>query len=164
MIEFVLKNRKFRLHPDGIMYVRAHWGGSETKTEKWKEVKYCKTKDGYNQISVTLEGVSKNIKHHRIIYYAHNQDWNIFDTSTDNSIDHINRDKTDNRIENLRNVTHQQNGFNTTCKGCSWNKHSGKWVAYIKTNGKARHLGSFKTEEEAHNAYLEAKNTYHIIE
>ena len=46
---------------------------------------------------------------HRVIYYFHNQEWDIYHSYLDNSIDHINENKTDNRIENLRVVNNSQN-------------------------------------------------------
>lgn len=162
MIEFVLKNRKLRLHPDGIMYVRAHRNGVETKNGKWTEVKLRDDK-GYKKCGITLDGVKVNLSQHRIVYYAHNQSWNIWDTSMDNSIDHKNRIRTDNRIENLRVVTNQENCFNRDAKGYSWNKRDKKFQAKIVVNNKQKHLGYFEKEEDARAAYLKAKEKYHII-
>jgi hypothetical protein len=79
-------------------------------------------------------------------------------------LDHINRDKTDNKISNLRIVDAQQNSFNKTQKGYSWHKRNNKWQSSIRVNKKLIYIGSFDTEEEARNAYLEAKEKYHIID
>jgi hypothetical protein len=49
-------------------------------------------------------------------------------------------------------------------KGYSWHKGHKKWVANIRTNKKLIHLGYFILEEEARNAYLNAKLIYHIME
>ena len=100
---------------------------------------------------------------HRVIYYAHNQDWNIQDSSINNYIDHIDGNRANNDIRNLRVVTCQQNNFNTCAKGYTWNKPAKKWMAQINLNKKYMYLGCFKTEEEARNAYLEAKKIYHIM-
>jgi hypothetical protein len=78
-------------------------------------------------------------------------------------VDHENKIRTDNRIENLRWLTHQQNCFNTSAKGCYHDKRYGKWRAYICVDGKSIYLGSFDTEEEAHASYLKAKEELHII-
>ena len=43
-------------------------------------------------------------------------------------------------------------------KGCSFNKEKQKWTAYITVNRKKTHLGCFKTEEEARESYISAKN------
>jgi hypothetical protein len=164
MIEFVLKNRKFRLHPDGIMYVRAHRNGVETKNGAWKQVKFSKTDCKYTHCHISIDGVDSTLYQHRMVYYAYNQDWDLFDTSRDNIIDHINGNRSDNRIENLRKVTHQQNMWNIECKGY-YKTPNGKYAVQIRLpNGKRKQVGTFKTEEDARNAYLEAKNTYHIIE
>jgi hypothetical protein len=79
-------------------------------------------------------------------------------------LDHINQIKTDNRISNLRIVTNQENQFNTKAKGYCWHKHVKKWMSRIQLNGKLINLGYFTTEEEAREAYLNAKNKLHIIE
>ena len=60
-------------------------------------------------------------------------------------------------------MTKQENQFNTNAKGCSFEKRTGKWKAYIKINGKLKNLGRYNTEEEAHEKYLEQKKIYHII-
>ena len=107
---------------------------------------------------------SKMYKLHRIIYKFYNPNWNIDDGSNDNSIDHINGRTNDNCITNLRNVTNQQNCFNQTkAKGYFWRKDIKKWQAKIQLNDKSIHLGLFDLEEDARNAYLEAKKIYHII-
>ena len=165
MIEFVLKNRKLRLHPDGIMYIRDHRNGVETKSGCiWKEVK-CKTNTiGYKIVAITLNGIQTRIRKHRLVYYAHHQDWDIFNSSPDNSIDHINGIRDDNRIENLRVVTNQQNHFNNhVCKGYNFHKKTGKWRARIKLNGEEHHLGLFENEEDARNAYIKKKLELHLI-
>ncbi len=78
-------------------------------------------------------------------------------------IDHINGDRADNRVENLRLVTSQENNFNTKHKGIDLHKPSGRWRARIGINHKRLFLGYFDTEEEARQAYLEAKQEHHII-
>ena len=164
MIEFILKNRRLRLHPDGIMYVRAFSNlGIETKSEKWKEVKFYDDNRGYKICNITLDGIETHLKEHRMVWYAHHQDWDIWDTSKDNVIDHINRKRDDNSIENLKVSTQQENTFNTDAKGYCWNKNAGKWQAEIRLNGVAIYLGLFEHEEDARNEYIKAKEKYHKI-
>ncbi len=75
-------------------------------------------------------------------------------------VDHINGDKLDNRVENLRWVTPTTNGLNrTSTKGYSFNKTTGKYVARIRYDGKTHYIGSYKTPEEAHGAYLIKHNS-----
>lgn len=79
-------------------------------------------------------------------------------------IDHINGIKDDNRICNLREVTNQQNHYNrTTAKGYYLHKNTNKYVAQLRLNGKHIYLGIHNTEQEARQAYLDAKQKYHII-
>jgi len=77
-------------------------------------------------------------------------------------IDHINGDRTDNRISNLRLVTRQQNIYNKPSrggasqhKGVLWNKYARKWQTVIRHEGKTRHLGLFNSEEEAAARYIQ---------
>jgi hypothetical protein len=77
-------------------------------------------------------------------------------------VDHINRDKTDNRRENLRLVTHIENCQNREpIKGGTAYQPKGKnfWRTEIVVNGKRKNLGSFATKEEALMAYREARQT-----
>jgi hypothetical protein len=74
-------------------------------------------------------------------------------------IDHINNNKLDNNVRNLRYVTNQENcmnrkiGSNNTSnfKGVSYHKQSNKWMAYIDINGKKQNLGYFDKIEDAVN-------------
>ena len=69
-------------------------------------------------------------------------------------IDHINRDKTDNRIENLRLSTNAENLCNKPTKGAYLFRN--KWRAQIHLKGKTKYLGSYATEAEAVEAYQKA--------
>ncbi|ASN68059.1 putative HNH endonuclease III [uncultured Caudovirales phage] len=84
-------------------------------------------------------------------------------------IDHINRDKKDNRLSNLRIVTPSENQMNrgilssntSGYKGVSFDKSANKYRAYITKNGITIHLGFYITSEEAAYAYdLKAKELY----
>ena len=78
-----------------------------------------------------------------------------------NHIDHIDGDFMNNRIENLRECTNQQNQLNkkskpnssSQYKGVFWNKPRKRWTATGKFEGKKKHLGHFKVEEDAARAY-----------
>ena len=84
-------------------------------------------------------------------------------------IDHINRDKTDNRFANLRAATGSENQHNqgkyksnkSGYKGVSYAKSRKKWYAQIKSNSVTKFLGRFHTVEEASAAYLAAQKIYH---
>jgi len=133
----------------------------DLKNPYWKLMKQTNSSHGYKRVYI-----GKMYLAHRVIYYLHNQDWDIDDSRRDNSIDHIDGNKQNNSIENLRVVTHSQNQWNryhTKCKGYYWDKSNKKFQAYIYVNSKNIHLGRFHLAEDARNAYLDAKKIYHII-
>jgi len=79
-------------------------------------------------------------------------------------IDHINGNTKDNRIINLRDVSFRENSINQ-CRhrrgrlpGPQWHSKNHIWYALIRFNGTQYHLGNFKTENEAYEAYCYAKN------
>jgi hypothetical protein len=114
-----------------------------------------KNHNGY--IVMGLKEINNLLAHH-FAWYMSGKDMDF------DRLDHINQNILDNRISNLRIVTHQQNQFNTKAKGYSWDKNRNKWVSLIMLNKKSIHLGRFDTEQEARDAYLEAKKKYHIID
>jgi hypothetical protein len=119
--------------------------------------KELKRKSNRNYLIFDLAGYKNQfIFHHHFIWYMYYNE-----VLEDKVIDHINRITTDNRIENLRLVTIQENSFNTKAKGIC--EIDGKYISRIMVNNKSIYLGYFDTEEEAHQAYLEAKEKYHII-
>ena len=98
----------------------------------------------------TLEPEHKNIRLHRLLM-----------NFPDENIDHINGDKLDNRYNNLRKVSQRINCQNQNkhrkgkLVGATWNKHRNNWKSPYNKNGKTYHIGYFKTEKEAHDAYME---------
>jgi hypothetical protein len=101
----------------------------------------------------------KRFLRHRLIGYVFLQ---LDLTNKQTQIDHIDRDKTNNNLSNLRIVSVQQNGFNkSNTKG--YYQSGKKYRAVIRVATSRYHLGNFKTREEAHNAYLEAKKIYHTF-
>ena len=164
MIEFVLKDRRLRLYPDGKITCRAIRSGKETKTEIWNEIKFGENDNGYLKCGITIDGTPRPFFKHRLLHLAYNPSWDIFDINPSNCIDHINHNRTDNTDGNLRLVTNQQNQFNrSNVKGYYWHKKKTKWRAQIKVDQKVIHLGYFVKEEDARAAYLKAKARLHII-
>ena len=108
---------------------------------------------GYRNIKIS----GRLYKAHRLIYKMFNPDWDFTDMSRDNAIDHINGDKLDNRIENLRLATQSQNGFNvgklkrntSGHKGVSWSKSNGKWMVRVMLNSQSHYGGLFDNLEDA---------------
>ncbi len=161
-ISFSIDGRDLMINednPDDIKMWQTHCGSQKLKNPRWNQLKIKTELSGYKRIHIT----PKQYQLHRINYYAHNQGWNIHDSSMDNFIDHEDIDCTNNNIENLRVVTHQENHFNTKAKGYTWCKQRQKWRAYIQVNGKKKHLGYFVLEKDAKNARSTAKEKLHII-
>lgn len=104
------------------------------------------------------------------VYYSHRLAWVLtYKEQPPQYIDHINGDKNDNRIANLRSATNSQNmtnrGKNKTTdsglKGAYYHKKTGKYFSSICKNYKTMYLGLFNTKEEAHAAYCEAAKKLH---
>jgi hypothetical protein len=103
-------------------------------------------------------------------YMAHRLAWlYVHGALPEGQLDHINQDKTDNRMENLRLVTHAENMQNrphqrnnvSGFKGVAPCRRTGRWQALICSNNKQIHLGFFDTPELAHAAYCEAAARLH---
>ena len=163
-INFSIDGRELMINEDNPNDVKM-WKNNKHIKSRWNQIKIQTNLEGYKLITIG----PRQYLLHRVNYYAHNQTWDIHDSSPSNQIDHED-DKGDlpkhqyNNIENLRVVTHQENQFNTNCKGYTWNKQLQKWRAYIMVNYKQKHLGYFDLEEDAKNARLAAKKIYHTIQ
>ena len=108
------------------------------------------TKSGYIQICVenTLYWA------HRIIY-AMKTGKTVFST-----VDHIDGNRSNNLFSNLREITQSENSKNRMSRG-TFKTRAGTWAAGITVDYRKKHLGTFLTEQEAHEAYLAAKSIYH---
>lgn len=94
-------------------------------------------------------------------YLAHRLAWLwVYGQFPENTIDHIDRDRTNNAMSNLREATIQENNRNNGAKGYRLFKRTGKWVASIGVDNKNIHLGYFTTPADARAAYLAARATY----
>ena len=111
---------------------------------------------------VQLDIFGKKRKAHRVIWFMQYGEW------PKDQIDHINGDSTDNRIENLRDVTHKENSLNRKlpCNntsgtlGVSFDKKCKKWESYIMVNYTKISLGFFTHKEDAIAARKEAEIKY----
>ena len=114
-----------------------------------------------------------SIKINQKRYVAHRLAWlYIHGDMPNNQLDHINRNKSDNRIENLRecnNAENSQNKINplSTNKsgyfGVSYykNRKLNPYVASIYANGTNTHIGCYNNPIDAHEAYVKAKKQLH---
>ncbi len=157
-IYFEVNNQKLKLDKETNYIYRLKI--CKTKDDYWKMIKFSLNSCGYLHCEINKKMFLK----HRLVIQAYNLDFIISDSSKNNIIDHIDGNKQNNNITNLRVVTHQQNCMNRTRdKGYCWNKQRGKWLARIYVNGKSIHLGYHITEQEARQAYLNAKTIHHVI-
>lgn len=111
--------------------------------------------NGYIQITI-------DSKH----YYVHRLAW-LFTHGymPENDIDHIDRDKANNRLDNLREVSQTCNNRNTGnprdntsgVKGVYWHRQRNKWRAQICINGKKKHLGYYENFDDAVRARHKAE-------
>lgn len=109
-------------------------------------------REGYKRIQLCKDGIPKIFSIHCLVYKHFGKNWN-----SELTVDHINGDRADNRIENLRMATRLQQNYNRTYKknelGRGVKKHCNKYRADISINGKKTYLGLFDTKEEASEAY-----------
>ena len=114
------------------------------------------TDKGYLRASVG----GKSYRVHRLIFLYHHG-------YMPTQVDHIDGNRMNNRIENLREATSSQNNQNRKAtsssgiKGVVWHKQSKKWVASICVNRKSIHLGSFLSIEEAALVANKARQSAH---
>lgn len=103
------------------------------------------------------------------IYAAHRLAWlYVHGEWPPEQIDHMNGDRADNRIANLRPATATQNHANmrrprdntSGSKGVYWDKANSKWVANVRIGGKTKYLGRFDRIEDAAAAYKNAAHKY----
>lgn len=112
---------------------------------------------------VMIQYGGKRVPAHRLAWRIMTGKW------PEQEIDHINRDKGDNRFENLREADRWENARNIAKKrnntsghkGVSWDNRRRVWIASIMHDRKAKHLGSFSTREEAYSAYVAAAKKFH---
>jgi len=156
-LEFELNDVKLKLDKYELYYWFDKTNRGKLKKPYWRKKKLTKSHQGYLRTRIN----NKRFLFHRIVYYAHNQDWDIYDSSRNNSIDHIDRDKLNNNISNLRVVNNRENSLNTdwvdNAKGYYYNKEKKKYKAYIKLNYKNIHLGYYDTKLEASNKFQKVK-------
>ena len=130
-------------YSDGKLFWKVNSGNRKNLINKEAG---CFNKDGY--VVICLK--QKSYMAHKLIYA-------MFYGVTDVMIDHIDGNRCNNRIENLRQATYSQNLFNTKIyknnkigvKGISYVPKISKYVARCQTNGRSKYLGAFDSLNEA---------------
>ena len=116
--------------------------------------------DGHGYLKTSIKGLK--YFNHRIIFLMHNGYLPPF-------LDHIDTNKRNNRIENLREATITQNNHNqgrrstntSGAKGVRWKATHNMWSASVTLNGKRKHLGHFRTVAEAEAVVRKAREELH---
>ena len=115
--------------------------------------------NGYRYISINR----KMYLAHRIVWLLHYGRWPVSD------VDHINGNRDDNRIVNLREATRSENNINSIIpsnntsghKGCYYDKRRDCWYAEIWVNKKKVYLGRFESAQSAGDAYQAAAKKHY---
>jgi hypothetical protein len=119
---------------------------------------------GYEIVGLHKDNKKYNQKIHRLVAKAF-----IKNPKNKEQVDHINNNRTDNSVYNLRWATRQENGFNSSMssnntsgvKGVCYHKRVKKWQAFIKINGKLKFIGYYDEMEDATEARkLEAQRLF----
>ena len=138
----------------GLFTWKVNRGGATKKNN----IAGCVASDKY----IVLTLFEKQYKAHRLAWLY------VYGVFPSGNIDHINGNKQDNRIDNLRDVSHAKNSQNLSLDkrnksgktGVCWHIVSKKWIVNISVNKKAIHLGYFISLEDAIKKRLEAEMEY----
>lgn len=135
----------------------------ETGVFKW----IVKGKGRWRATAGTFDAGYMKICINQKMYYSHRLAWAMTYGHWPLDIDHIDLDKSNNRISNLREApTRGHNSANTTLRSDNTTgykgvcRHRKKWEARIGVGGKYKYIGTFATPEEAHEAYCAAAQKY----
>ena len=138
-------------------YIRVYRNGNVErlfKNKGWQIVENVANNSyGYNRIRID----KKIILRHRLVAFCFLGIANIVGKSGGDCIDHINGDKLNNAVSNLREVTNQQNRQNTNSKCYSFKKQCKKFEVRIYIDGKEKSFGYFKIEADAKQKAQELK-------
>ena len=129
------------------------------KCNKERILKPSTDGQGYAQVCVSVCGKQTTAKIHQLVAIAF---LDHTPCGMEAVVKHINRDKLDNRAENLKVVSSEmassmkKKSLVSSSKyvGVSWDKARDKWISQISINGKQKWLGAFKYEMGAYIAYL----------
>ena len=141
---------------EGIYQVSNLGNIKSYKNGKERQLKLSKNSDGYLVVGLRIDNVAKTKKVHQLVAEVF---LNHKVCRLELVINHIDFDKTNNKLDNLEVVTVRQNTNRKHIKsssihtGVCWDKSRNKWVSHIYLNGKLKHIGRFENELDASEAY-----------
>ena len=156
---------------DGVLQGNVYWKYREDIPKHWN-TRYAGKKSGsidsygYYRIIIKYNSITANILLHNVVWILNN---GVYPSGI---IDHIDRNKTNNLISNLREADAYLNNLNTPSipnkssqyKGVSWSKSKSKWLVQYSLNNKVYFVNRFVNELEAALAYNEAISKIHNTE
>ncbi len=134
------------------------------RNDKTGRILKGKSTRGYIQVCLMKHKVKHSKLIHKLVATAF-----LLNPENKKCVDHIDNNKHNNNLINLRFATHSQNNQNSSLsskntsgtKGVYWNTEKNKWIAQITINGKQINLGSFINKEDAINIRIQrAKNEF----
>jgi len=142
-----------------------YWKNPTSSKLKPNSIAGCLTQDGYWNVGIKTDKKTLLYRVHRIIFYM------LYKENIDNIyIDHVDNNRKNNKVKNLRVATTAQNNRNqkkqqketsSKYKGVQWDKKTNKWKAVITVNYKLIYLGIFNKEIEAACAYNKAAQKHY---
>lgn len=166
MVDLILENLNKQHSPEEIKSAfrydqntgKLYWKIDKFKIKSGK-IAGTLHRSGYRQ--VMYKGV--HYQEHRVIWCLVHGEW------PDLFIDHIDRNRSNNRLENLRLATRSENSCNTVVKvnsvsgikGVNWHKASQSWLVRLQINGVRTEIGRFSSIEEAKRAIENARLSTH---
>lgn len=144
--------------------IGSKWG-DKTKVQRERILKPG-ISNGYYKLTLCKEGKFYYRYVHRVVLES-------FDKLSDLVVDHIDENKLNNRLENLRYVTDRENNIHYVSKrksktsskyiGVNYSPSHGKWRSAINVRAKRFHVGYFDNEHDAHLAYEAAKIKHNAV-
>ncbi len=131
--------------------------GQVCNSETGRILKPSNNGKDYLQVVLSENGKCKTFKIHRLV-----AEHFIINPSNKRCVDHIDRNRLNNNVDNLRwasdsenqmNATKNKSNTSSTYKGVSLHKASNKWMAYVQVDRVKKSLGYFEVEREAAIAY-----------
>lgn len=143
-----------------MLFYEADSGHFYWKVARRPDLKGVKAGYAESKGYIVIEVDGRAYKSHRLVWLY------IYGTFPADQLDHINGDRSDNRLSNLRPASNLEN-----CRSKSVYKNSrsgikgvhlryGKWVARIRVEGRLKHLGCYNSLEEATAAYDQAAHRF----